>query len=1181
MAPAGSSSFDPFVSMPSYLYDTFSTSHHDPVPFLPSSSASTISKNFFLGTKPGLDFTHINKVTANVSLTDSTTSSLLGKKKYKPVAQKIRAVAADLPDKFRIERNIIGNPLAEMPSLPTNPPSFTPTGRYTTERRDIIDRAHDDDFLWPQERDLMHHFMSEQNEGFAWDDSERGTFREDFFPPVRMPVIEHKPWVLRNRPIPPGIYDDVCKVIRTKIEAGVYEPSNSSYRSRWFCVLKKNKGLRLIHSLEPLNAVTILHSGVPPHTEHVAEHFASRACGGILDLYVGYDERILHKDSRDYTTFQTPYGAHRLVTLPMGWSNSVPIFHEDVTHILQPKIPNTTIPYIDDVPIRGPASRYVLDDGSYETIPENPGIRRFVWEHFQGLNRVVQRMKYCGGTFSGHKATLCAEEITVVGHRCTYDGRIPDTSQVAKIRNWGPCANLSDVRAFLGTIGVLRVFIQNFAKRANPLTALTRKDAPFEWGPAQAAAQEDLKNALLTCPALKPLDYVSGAPVVLAVDTSAVAIGYFLCQCDPENPKKRTYARFGSITLNEREARFSQPKLELYGLFRTLRALKHYLIGIRNLIVEVDARYIKGMLNNPDIDPSATINRWILSILTFHFTLVHVPGTMHGPDGLSRRRAQPGDDPEPKDDFDDWVDQLYGFVHLVNPPLRTAQRSTATPVYSTFVASPTLRLDYNEIEYSEVPRSPSATRADLRLTLLVPWLTSLERPPELSDSEYKHFVRFGTQFFYGHGKLWRRQTDGHHKLVAFPDIRIKILRATHDEVAHKGYFATSSHIVKRFWWPDMLSDIAWFVKTCLLCQLRQTKQILIPPTVPLPAPLFAKMHMDTMHLPASGGFKYIVQGRCTLSHWPEFRCLRAETAHTLSEWIYQDVLCRWGTLSEIVTDNGPAFVKACEQLSKKYHVNHIRISGYNSRANGLVERPHFDVRQALFKAALGDQSRWSQSAYSVFWADRITTRRRMGCSPYFATTGTHPILPIDIVEASYLLPPPDAPLSSTELIANRALTLQKRHDQVAKLHSKVYAARVQAAIRFEQEHANIVKDFNFQPGDLVLARNTAIEKALNRKMRARYLGPLVVISRNRGKAYILAELDGSVLDRPVAAFRLLPFFARKAIPIADLHSFIDVSQTRLTEMEASYGQGDDDYEAPLDFDRDNDDDIDESFPNPD
>lgn len=36
-----------------------------------------------------------------------------------------------------------------------------------------------------------------------------------------------------------------------------------------------------------------------------------------------------------------------------------------------------------------------------------------------------------------------------------------------------------------------------------------------------------------------------------------------------------------------------------------MRALRMYIIGVRNLIVEVDARYIKGMLQNPDIVPSA------------------------------------------------------------------------------------------------------------------------------------------------------------------------------------------------------------------------------------------------------------------------------------------------------------------------------------------------------------------------------------------------------------------------------------------------------------------------------------------------------------------------------------------------------------------------------------------------
>ena len=1083
-------------------------------------------------------------------------------RKYKPVAKKVRAILADLPDKYRITRRIVGDPLDRMPTLTANPPAFEPTGRYTSDRRELIDKAHPEGFLWPAERRLMHHFMSLQNEGFAWDDSERGRFREDFFPPVMMPVVEHKPWVLRNMPIPPGIYDEVCKIIQTKIDAGVYERSNSSYRSRWFTVLKKAGKLRLVHSLEPLNAVTIQHSGVPPLTEQLAEHFAGRACGGILDLYVGYDERALDERSRDYTTFQTPFGAFRLVTLPMGWTNSVPIFHEDVTYILQSEIPHITIPYIDDVPIRGPATRYITEDGSHETHPDNSGIRRFVWEHFQGLNRVVQRMKYCGGTFSGYKAVLCAEEIMVVGHRCTPEGRLPDESRVEKLLNWGPCEDVSDVRAFLGTIGVCRMFIRNFAHRASPLTLLTRKNQPFIFGPEQIAAQDDLRQALIESPALRPIDYKSPAPVILAVDTSQIAIGFHLCQCCPDDPRKRYYARFGSITLNDRESRFSQPKLELYGLFRALGSLKLYLIGVRNLIIEVDARYIKGMLANPDLSPSASVNRWILAILTFHFDLVHVPGTMHGPDGLSRRRPQPGDRPEPDDDFDDWIDRLYGFMHFINltPPFQTPQIYIAT-----FVA------DVADVEvpeeattaasYADVPRTAQAQAEDDRVDKVRQWLDSLTRPDNVSDSDYASFIRFAMKFFLRDGKLWRKDSSGCHKLVATPSSRYAVLVAAHDDVAHKGFYATHELIFQRFWWPAMRADIAWFVRTCRPCQLRQTRNVLIPPVVANPAPLFAKVYTDTMHLPRSNGFKYLVQGRCSLSHFVEFRALRVETAATLGEWLFQDILCRWGTISEIVSDNGPAFVKALDYLRKKYHIVHIRISGYNLRANGIVERSHFDVRQALFKSVDGVQSQWFRAVYSVFWADRITVRRRMGCSPYFAATGTHPILPLDIAEATYLLPPPTSTLSTTDLIVARAIALQKRKSHLSTLHSKVMAARVQAAVRFERDHSATIRDFNFSRGDLVLVRNTAIEKALNRKMRARYLGPLVIVSRNKGGAYIICELNGSVFDRPVAAFRVVPYFARKAITLPDLSDYLDISTDRLREMEDSESLGDDDDEA--------------------
>jgi len=120
------------------------------------------------------------------------------------------------------------------------------------------------------------------------------------------------------------------------------------------------------------------------------------------------------------------------------------------------------------------------------------------------------------------------------------------------------------------------------------------------------------------------------------------------------------------------------------------------------------------------------------------------------------------------------------------------------------------------------------------------------------------------------------------------------------------------------------------------------------------------------------------------------------------------------------------------------------------------------------------------------------------------------------------------------------------------------AARVQAAVRFEREHSATIRDFDFRAGDLILVRNTAIEKSLNRKMRARYLGPLVVVSRNKGGAYIICELNGSVFDRPVAAFRVIPYFARTKIAIPDLSDFLDISTERLRDMERAQSNGDDD-----------------------
>jgi hypothetical protein len=439
------------------------------------------------------------------------------------------------------------------------------------------------------------------------------------------------------------------------------------------------------------------------------------------------------------------------------------------------------------------------------------------------------------------------------------------------------------------------------------------------------------------------------------------------------------------------------------------------------------------MLSNPDIAPSASINRWIVSILMFHFELVHVPGTHHGPDGLSRRRPQKGDKPEPEDDFEDWVDEVNGFPHMIlstSPPSKIEQPPITMYMLQSFtnnniqqdeVIEPLNPVQVEDSQsYDLVPRSELAQKADIRIDRVRTWHNDLERPENMKDAEYETFMRYCTEFFVVNDRLWRKDRHGEHKLVIPKEKRLFIIHTAHDDTGHHGYFATNALISLRYWWPFMGNDIAWFLKTCHICQTRKTQNVLIPPTVATPAPLFSKIYIDTMHMPPSSGFKYIVQGRCSLVHYPEFDMLRKENSRAIAEWLLRDFIYRWGTLAEIVTNNGAPFLKALDYLGKKYHIRHIRISGYNSKANGIVERSHFDVRQALFKAAQGDASKWSSVAYSVFWADRVTVQRRMGCSPYFAVTGTHPLLPFDISEASYLLPPPDSILSTTDLIARRA-----------------------------------------------------------------------------------------------------------------------------------------------------------------
>ncbi|KNZ80718.1 hypothetical protein J132_04692, partial [Termitomyces sp. J132] len=233
---------------------------------------------------------------------------------------------------------------------------------------------------------------------------------------------------------------------------------------------------------------------------------------------------------------------------------------------------------------------------------------------------------------------------------------------------------------------------------------------------------------------------------------------------------------------NDRESQFSQPKLELHGL----QALQMYLIGVRNLIIEVDTHNIKGILTNPDIHPSASMNHWIMAILMFHFELIHVKGTFHGPNGLSQDPLQPSD-PPPDDSnnsvYEDWINQLHGFIHQVQlllpllhhvssalqllPSIHEFQPLQPLAIFSNDTidtSNPRLATSNNiwplcddtTTTYSDVHCSAKAIASDAYILMVQKWLSNLIRPESLSNATYVTFICYASMFFLAGSKLWQQ-----------------------------------------------------------------------------------------------------------------------------------------------------------------------------------------------------------------------------------------------------------------------------------------------------------------------------------------------------------------------------------------------------------------------------------------
>jgi hypothetical protein len=140
---------------------------------------------------------------------------------YKHVDKKIHPVSTTFSPDYKVKRCIPKDPMVLLPELSANPPPFSPTERLSNERLRILE-INSEGFLGKDEERLFVRVMELNQKALAFEDSEQGTFKDEYFSPYKIATVPHIPWEYKNIPIPPGILQKVIDVLKLKMEAGMY-----------------------------------------------------------------------------------------------------------------------------------------------------------------------------------------------------------------------------------------------------------------------------------------------------------------------------------------------------------------------------------------------------------------------------------------------------------------------------------------------------------------------------------------------------------------------------------------------------------------------------------------------------------------------------------------------------------------------------------------------------------------------------------------------------------------------------------------------------------------------------------------------------------------------------------------------------------------------------------------------
>jgi len=750
--------------------------------------------------------------------------------------------------------------------------------------------------------------------------------------------------------------------------AGIIRRSNSKWSSPLHMVRKQDGSWRPCGDYRRLNNIT-QHDRYPlPNLQDFAANLHGCTVFSKIDLKKGYHQIPMAAADIEKTAIVTPFGLYEYIRMPFGLKNAAQTFQRLMDHLFRDK-PFVFI-YLDDMII---ASRTTA-------------------EHHHHLEEIFAILQANGLVANTEKCAFGQPEVEFLGHQVSAGGLVPLPRHIDAIKEFPPPSDIKGLQRFLGMLNFFRRFIPSAAAILRPLTdVLVGKPKKLPWSPPLQAAFESAKAALAAATPLAHPD--TAAELALATDASDIHIGGVLQQ---RQGSGWAPLAFFSQKLSATQQRYSTFDRELLAAFSAIRHFRFMLEG-RSFQLQTDHRPLIAAAERVSPPWSGRQQRQLAYISEFTADIRYVPGGDNiVADALSRPTSPPSPAPQ--------------------PPAATGRVLTAAPpaAQPPAVAGPALLI---------APSAPQPPAAAGRALLIAP---SAPQPPaaagrapvcaatdqsplppvdftdmavrqllcpSVAEMKKSPSLQLATVPLVGVDLVGDTSTGSFRPLVPVP-LRRQVFDGIHG-AAHPGARATRRLVSARFVWPGLAKDVTTWARSCLACQRTKVQRhVHLPPeAIPVPDRRFAHIHVDLVGpLPPSGGFSHLFTIIDRATRWFEALPVAGTTAADCAAALFGGWITRFGVPSSITSDRGAQFCSTLwSSLCKLLNIQHISTTSYHPQGNGLVERQHRRLKDAL--RARATSAAWIQDLPWVLLGMRAAPREDNGLSAAEAVFGAPLVLP--------------------------------------------------------------------------------------------------------------------------------------------------------------------------------------------